>query len=179
MSNYFFGDHPNSKGGHIWTKIRLLHNVDIDNILADTREYFIKNKGHMAKQPIQHWDFVSIEFLKNIHPDVDVVNLNQYLCDTLTCMNRKVPLKLGLKVRTLLDGKKCEKKVETTHFRNCIQAVHCECEGAQKSVTVRLLKITLSSPSVQLRYQCNTRLAPNFDYNSGPYIQGIIARCIV
>ena len=140
----------------------------------------MENKGHTdSKQPIQHWDFVSIGFLKNIHPDVDVVNLNQYLCDTLTRMNRKVPLKLCLKVKTPWDDKKCEKKAETTHFRNRIQVVRCECEGAQKIVTVRLLKITLSSPAFQLRYQCNTRLVPNFDYNSGSYIQGNIPRCIV
>ena len=84
MGKYFFGARPNSKGGSIWTQIRLLHDVPIDNIIADTREDFIEKEARLTLQPIQHWDVVSIGFLKKFHPDVDVNNLNHYLCEALT-----------------------------------------------------------------------------------------------
>ena len=179
MSKFFFGARPNSKGGQIWSQIRLLHNADIDNIIADTRDDFMEKRGRISKQSIQHWDVESLGFLKNVHPDVDVVNLNEYLSDALTRMNKKVPLKLGLKVKTPWDGKKRDPKAKTTHFRDRIQAVHCEVEGAQKSLTGKLIKLILSSADFQLRYKCDVRLVPNFNRNSGPYIQDKIRRCIV
>ena len=114
-----------------------------------------------------------------MHPDVDVVNLNEYLCDALTRMNKNIPLKLGLKVKTPWDGKKRDPNAKPTNYRDRIQAVHCECEGAHKSLTGKLLKLILSSPAFQLRYKCDVRLVPNFDRNSGPYIQDKIRRCIV
>ena len=79
---------------------RLLHNADIDNIIAETLDDFKEREGRISKQPIQHWDVESIGFLKNVHPDVDVINLNEYLSDALTRMNKKIPLKLGLRVKT-------------------------------------------------------------------------------
>ena len=179
MGKYFFGARPNSKGGSIWTQIRLLHDVPIDNIIADTREDFIEKAARLTLQPIQHWDVVSIGFLKNVHPDVDVNNLNHYLCEALTKQNRGIPLLLGLKVKTPWDGKKRDTKAPKTNFRDRIQAVHCECEGAQKSLTARLLKVILSSATFQLRYKCDARLVPTFDRNSSPHIQEKIRRCIV
>ena len=179
MSKYFFGARPNSKGGQIWSQIRLLHNVDIDNLIADTRDDFMEKKGRISKQSIQHWDVAPIGFLKNMHPDVDVVNLNEYLCDALTRINKNISLKLGLKVKTPWDGKKRDPNAKPTNYRDRIQAVHCECEGAHKSLTGKLLKLILSSPAFQLRYKCDVRLVPNFDRNSGPYIQDKIRRCIV
>jgi len=60
MGKYFFGARPNSKGGQIWTQVRLLHNADIDNIIADTLDDFKEREGRISKQPIQHWDVESI-----------------------------------------------------------------------------------------------------------------------
>ena len=133
MSKYFFGARPNSKGGQIWSQICLLHNADIANIIADTRDDFMGKNGRISKESIQHWDVESLGFLKNVHPDVDVVNLNEYLSDALTRRNEQVPLKLGLKVKTPWDGKKRDPKAKTTHFRDRIQAIHCEVEGAQRA----------------------------------------------
>ena len=98
IGKYFFGARPNSKRGQIWTQVCLLYNADIDNIIADTLDDFKEREGRISKQPIQHWDVESIWFLKNVHPDIDVVNLNEYLSDALTRMNKKIPLKLGLKI---------------------------------------------------------------------------------
>ena len=179
ISKYFFGARPNSKGGAIWTQIRLIHGIDIENILADTRDDFTEKKGRLAKQPIQHWDVEPIGFLKNVHPDVDVHNLNEYLSDALSKLNRHTPLLLGLKVKTPWDGKKKTKDFVQKHFRDRIQGVHCECEGAQKSLTVKLLKTILCSSAFQLRYKCDCRLVPPFDRHSSPYIQEKIRRCIV
>ena len=49
MSKNFFGAHPNSKGGQIWSQILLIHNADIDNITADTRDDFMEKKSRISK----------------------------------------------------------------------------------------------------------------------------------
>ena len=72
MSKYFFGARPNSKGGQIWTQVRILHNQEIDNIIADTMEDFKENKARLSKQMIQHWDVAQLGFLKHVSPDIDV-----------------------------------------------------------------------------------------------------------
>jgi len=132
MGKYLFGACPNSKWGQIWTQVRLLHNADIDNIIADTLDDFKEREGRISKQPIQHWDVESIWLLKNFHPNVDVINLNEYLSDALTRMNKKIPLKLGLRVKTPWDGKKRD-KIKTTNYRDRIQTVHIKVESAQKA----------------------------------------------
>ena len=72
MSKYFFGNHPNSKGGQIWTQIQMLHKQEIDNIIADTMEGFKENKARLFKQIIQHWDVEQLDFLKHVSLDIDV-----------------------------------------------------------------------------------------------------------
>ena len=47
MSKYFFGARPNSKGGTIWTNVRICHNGDIDNIIADTRDDLQEHKARL------------------------------------------------------------------------------------------------------------------------------------
>ena len=44
MCNYYFGARINSKGGQIWTQVRILHNEEIDNIIVDTMEDFKEGK---------------------------------------------------------------------------------------------------------------------------------------
>ena len=56
MSKFFFGARPNSKGGNIWTNIRLLHTQPIENIIADTKEDFKEADASICLQSIQHWD---------------------------------------------------------------------------------------------------------------------------
>ena len=179
IGKYFFGARPNSKGGAIWTQIRLIHNVDIDTIIADTKDDFSEKKGRLSKQTIQHWDVECIGFLKNNHPDIDVSHLESYFIAALQKLNRNKPLLLGLKVKTPWDGKKRDPKASQVSFRNRVQAIHCECEGAYKSVTGKLLKSILASTSFQARYRCDTRLVPTFDRHASPYIQDKIKRCIL
>ena len=83
ISKFFFEARPNSKGGNIWTNIRLLHTQPIENIIADTKEDFKEADASMGLQSIQHWDVGSIGFLQRIHPDVDVDNLHAYLSAAL------------------------------------------------------------------------------------------------
>ena len=83
MSKFFFGARPNSKGGNIWTNIRLLHTQPIENIIADTKEDFKEADVSICLQSIQHWDVGSIGFLQPMHPDVDVDNLHAYLSEAL------------------------------------------------------------------------------------------------
>ena len=44
------------------------------------------------------------------------MNLNEYFCNTLTCINKKLSLKLVLKIKTCWDGKKRDPKVITTNY---------------------------------------------------------------
>ena len=83
MSKIFFGARPNSKGGNIWTNIRMLHTEPIENIIADTREDFKELDAGIGLQSIQHWDVGSKGFLQRMHPDVDVDNLHEYLSTAL------------------------------------------------------------------------------------------------
>lgn len=78
MCKYFHGARPNNKGGTIWTQVRLLHSVEIENIIADTKEDFAEKKGRLTIQTIQHWDVATLGFLKNIHPDVDVHQSSEF-----------------------------------------------------------------------------------------------------
>ena len=52
----FFDARPNSKGGAIWVQVRFIHNEDIDNIIADTREDFKEQGAQLMVQSIQHYD---------------------------------------------------------------------------------------------------------------------------
>ena len=86
-------------------------------------------------------------------------------------------LKLGLKIKTPWDGKKRDIK-KIVHFKDRIQAVHLQCEGKHTTITAKVIKLILQSPIFQQRYKCDVRLIPEFDRNSGPYIQEKIRRCI-
>ena len=112
-------------------------------------------------------------------PNIDVPNLNEFLSDALTKLNRKVTLLLGLKVKTPWNGKERDRNAPQKHFRDRIQGIHCECEGAQTSFTAKLLKGVLISSAFQHRYRCDSRLVPTFDRHSSPYIREKIRRCMV
>ena len=105
MSKIFFGARPNSKGGNIWTNIRMLQTKPIKNIIADTMEDFKELDIGIGLQSIQHWNVGSIGSLQRMHPDVNIDNLHEYL-STIKKIHPAMDLKLGLKVKTLLDGKK-------------------------------------------------------------------------
>ena len=106
MCKYFHGARPNNKGGTIWTQVRMLHSVDIENIIADTREDFVEKKGRLTNQSIQHWDVATLGFLKNIHPDVDVHQLSAFFSHEMKLLHRASPLKVGLKVKSPYDGRR-------------------------------------------------------------------------
>ena len=177
MSKIFFGARPNSKGGNIWTNIRMLHTEPIENIIADTKEDFKELDASIGLQSIQHWDVGSIGFLQRMHPDVDVDNLHEYLSTALKKMHPEMDLKLGLKVKSPWDGKKRD-TTKVVHFKDRIQAVHLQCEGKHTTITAKIIKAILISPIFQQRYNCDVRLIPEFDRNAGPYIQEKIRRCI-
>ena len=79
MSKYFFGARPNSKGGQLWTHIRMLHNQEMDNIIADNMGDFKEGKACLSKQMIQYWDVEQLGFLKYDSPDIDVENFTDFL----------------------------------------------------------------------------------------------------
>ncbi len=177
MSNYFFGARPNSKGGSIWAQVRMVHSEDIDNIIEDTKEDFKEKGAQIFKQIIQHWDVATIGFLKNMHPDIDVENLSEYISRYLTKVHPSSDIEIGLKIKVPYDGKKKESNMKT-NYRNRIQAVHVMTRGSTKQITSVLIKQMLKSTNFNQRYKCDVRLIPLYDRNSGPYIQDKIRKCI-
>ena len=106
MCKYFHSACPNNKGGTIWTQVRVLHSVEIENIIADTKEDFVEKKGRLTVQSIQHWDVATLGFLKNVHPDVNVHQLSAFFSKELKLLHRTAVLKVGLKVKSPYDGRK-------------------------------------------------------------------------
>ena len=100
MSKYFYGCRPNSKGGAIWTQIRLMHSSPIKNLLADVREDLREMDCSLSLQAIQHWDVVTLGFLKNLHPEVDGIALQEYFNKALTSTHNSANHKVGIKVKT-------------------------------------------------------------------------------
>ena len=177
MCKYFHGARPNNKGGTIWTQVRLLHSVEIENIIADTKEDFAEKKGRLTVQTIQHWDVATLGFLKNVHPDVDVHQLSEFFSQELQSLYRTSILKVGLKVKSPYDGRRRD-PAKNISYKDRIMAVHVDVEGSHKSLCSNLIKKILSSNKFHARYNCAVRLVPEFDRNAGPYIQDKVRRCI-
>ena len=117
-------------------------------------------------------------FLKHVSPDVHVENFTASPSSQVNKL-QKSRLKLGLRIKTPCDGRKRPKGQTTnTPFKDKIQAVHVECEGAMKSITAKHIKTVLASPLFKQRYSCEVRLVPPLDRNASPYIQDKIKKCI-
>ena len=177
MGKYFNGARPNNKGGNIWTQVRLIHNTEIENIIADTKEDFLEKKGRLTVQSIQHWDVATLGFLKNVHPDVDVHNLSAFFSQELEKLHKKGKLKIGFKVKSPFDGRRRD-PTKNIPYKDRIMAVHVDVEGVNKALSGKLIKQILGSKTFHARYNCDVRLVPKFDRNAGPYIQDKVRRCI-
>ena len=178
LGRFFFGARPRSDGGSVWAQIRLVHDEPIDNIIMDTKEDLKMKDANISLQSIQHWDVHQLGFLKNLHPDVDVKALTEFLETFLRIKTKQKTTPLGLKVKTPYDGKKREKN-STTHFRDRIQAVHIDCLQSQRDIVSTHLKSALKSASFKRRYSVDTRLVPLLNRHDSPYTQDKVRRCIV
>ena len=181
LSKYFFGARPYSNGGTIWSQIRLVHNATIENILVDTKYDLQEKQIFLTRQTIQHWNVASIGFLKNLHPEIDIVSLSTFLNDRLPNNAKARQISYGLKVKTPYDGQKQVKTIVpgTTQFKERLQAVHVEVQGTTAEMATKCLKTILQSKAFQQRYTTEVRLIPLYDRRSSPYTQEKIKRCIV
>ena len=178
LSKYFFGGRPNSKGGAIWSQIRLMHSSPIDNLLEDTREDLREMNCGLHMQAIQHWDVAAIGFLKNLHPDVDGSAFEEFFNNEL---RRHFPAGkhiIGLKLKTPFDGKKAQYD-SSVSFRDKIRAYHVETVGTVKDAVLHKLKSILLGDAFSKRYNCGVRLVPVYDKRSSPYTQDKIRKCIL
>ena len=178
MSKYFFGCRPNSEGGTIWSQIRLLHSDPIENIIADTRGDLEELNSGLSLQAIQHWDVAAIGFLKNLHPDVDGVCLQEYFTAAIQKIHPSCDVMLGLKVKSPYDGTRRDpnRKVK---FKDRIHAFHVDTIGEQRDIIIAALKTILSSEDFKHRYTTPVRLIPLYDRRSSPYTQEKVKRCIL
>ena len=181
MSKYFYGARPYSKGGTIWSQIRLVHNSEIENIIADTKYDLTEKNIFLTKQTIQHWNVASIGFLKNLHPEIDTVALTEFLNESLPKYAKTKKVYYGLKVKAPYDGQRREKFTEGNRrsFKNRLQAVHVEVEGTFVDTAIKCLKNLLASKAFRQRYTSEVRLIPLFDRRASPHTQEKIKKCIV
>ena len=177
LSKYFFGCRPNSKGGSIWTQIRLMHSSPIENILEDVREDLREMESSLTLQSIQHWDVATIGFLKNLHHEVDGPSLQEFLNTELYAVHRDDTYVVGIKVKTPYDGKK--KSSTPVTFKDRIHAFHVDTIGSVQKEVAATIKGILAGDSFKARYNCNVRLVPCFDRNSSPYTQEKVRKCIL
>ena len=178
MSKYFYGCRPNSKGGAIWTQIRLMHSSPIENLLADVREDLREMDCSLSLQAIQHWDVVTLGFLKNLHPEVDGIALQEYFNKALNYTHNSANHKVGIKVKTPYDGTKSTYS-PSTKFKDRIQAYHVDTIGLAQKEVAASLKAILSSDDFKSRYTCGVRLIPCFDKKSSSWTQDKIRKCIL
>ena len=87
-------------------------------------------------------------------------------------------LKIRLNVKTPYDGKKRDNS-KVSHYRDHIQAIHIEVEGAHQKKIVKYVKHLLSTAAIQYCYACDVCLVPLYDCNSSPHTQDKIRKYIV
>ena len=177
MSKYFFGARPITKGGNIWAQFCLLHDVEIETLLIDTKEDLKSMDVSISIQTIQHYDVSHIGFLKNLHWDVDLDSLTEFF-NALNRIYKNKEIIVGLKVKTPYDGKKRNNNT-TTSFRDRIQAVHVDVKADHAEKVKKALKNILQSESFLKRYSIPVRLIPIINVKASPYLQDKVQKCIV
>ena len=178
LGKFFFGCRPNSKGGMVWSQIRLLHSTPIDNLVEDLRDDLSDMSCGMTKQAIQHWDVTALGFLMNLHPEADGPVLEEFFNGKLLHYFPAGTHIVGLKVKTPFDGKKSQYD-PNVKFKDRIRAFHVETIGSVKDVVLHKLKTILVGDDFASRYRCGVRLVPLFDRRSSPYTQDKIRKCIM
>ena len=176
IGKYFHGAKPKSDGGAIWTQLRIAHNTQIETIIADTEYDLKESQSHISVQVIQHHSVAQLGFLKNMHPDIDVDLLTEFLNVTMRTMHRPNQVHFGLRVKVPYDGMK---RTPAKKGVRRLQAIHIEVKAEEKSAASQIIKLILASDAFHKRYTCDVRLIPLFDRNSSPHTQEKIKRCIL
>ena len=178
LSKFFFGCRPNSRGGMVWSQIRLMHSTPIDNLIEDLRDDLSDMSSGMTKQAIQHWDVTALGFLMNLHPEADGPVIEEFFNSKLRHSFPDGTHIVGLKIKTPFDGKKSQFD-PNMKFKDRIRAFHVETIGSVKDAVLHQLKAILVGDDFAARYRCGVRLVPLFDRRSSPYTQDKIRKCIM
>ena len=181
IGKFFFGSRPNSKGGMIWTQLRLVHNVDIETIIADTEAEFRDDtlQSNLTINSVQHWNVAHLGFLKNLHPDVDAKSLSTYLTETIEKNLPGTHIEVGLRARAPFDGKKKVGQSIPFSRNKHSMAMHVDVAGEQEKVAKDQIKKIFASPSFKERYNCMVRLVPLYDRRGSTYTNEKIVKCII
>ena len=67
LKKYAYRVKPQKQGGTTWTNIKLLHSVDIHEILRDTKDEFREEQFGLYLQPIQHHKVATIGWIMFLH----------------------------------------------------------------------------------------------------------------
>ena len=109
FQKYAFRAKPNKKGGTTWTNIKILHDADIQDILAGTKDECYDINFGVYLQNIQHHDVQVVGWLMHMHDGVDLVFWKNFFDEELE--KRKYPRgSVGLMLRKPLDGRFSKEK---------------------------------------------------------------------
>ena len=135
--------------------------------------------GYISVQPIQHWDVVTLDFLKNLHPDVDNDNMQQFLIEEVNRVyTGDEELLLRIKVRTPYDGTKRDPNKQFK-FKDRVQAYHVDTIGNMQDTVQKYLQLVLAGAVFVDRYTAPVRLVPSYDRRSSPNNLEKVKRCIL
>lgn len=79
FQKYAYRAKPMKQGGTTWTNLKILHDVDIQEILADIKYECQDNNFGVSLQNIQHHDVQTIGWLLLLHDKVDIDFWQEFL----------------------------------------------------------------------------------------------------
>ena len=106
----------------MWTNIKLLHNINIKNILQDTKDEFRHENIGIYLQPIQHFNVKMIGWILYLHETIDIQFWQEFFNAKLRMKGHKGDM-VGLSARKPLDGTKYTQGLET---QKQIKTIHVE-----------------------------------------------------
>ena len=144
------------QGGTTWTNIKILHDGDIQEILADIKEECQDNNFGVSLQNIQHHDVQTIGCLLLLHDKVDIDFWQEFFDEQLV-LKKHDKGATGLSLRKPYDGVKHDKKDKLAN-----RAIHMETVGEKGDAIKRDIKVILRSQAFKKLYIPEVRLIPPF-----------------
>ena len=177
FQKYAFRAKPNKTGGTTWTNIKILHDADIQEILAETKDECHDVNFGVYLQNIQHFDVQVAGWLMHMHDSVDLDFWQTFFDEELE--KKRYPKgSIGLTLRKPLDGKfSKEKKASDISIT---RAVHVETIGTKGEMIKKEIKAILKSQTFKTHYIPEVKLIPPFNSrNQTRQIQLKIQQCIL
>ena len=164
------------KGGTTWTNIKLLHNINIQEILQDTKDEFREESFGMYLQPIQHFNVKMIGWILYFHETIELQFWQEFFNTQLKMKGHEGDM-VGLSVRKPLDGTKSNAGLET---QKSVKTIHVETKGDISDSIKNDLKSILKGTAIKKFYHSELRLIPPYDFRQQTiHYNSKVKSCIV